>query len=177
MLACQRSQSWLLCTVQRAPARVVIPAGLQLKARVERRSYHKPQLSSTLISRISARPQSGAMASMEGVSRVQSREHAGHAHHHHDNTYLTSANKNDAGVRITRIGLWVNLGMAIGKGVGGYAFNSQGALGNQPLLDTDFDHAHPLIDSSICRRRAQPYRSCIRLHDPRDCFIGPEEAV
>ncbi|PSK57789.1 Metal tolerance protein C1 [Elsinoe australis] len=49
----------------------------------------------------------------------------GHGHHHHDNTYLTSTNKNDPGVKITRVGLYVNLGMAIGKGVGGYAFNSQ----------------------------------------------------
>jgi Cation efflux family len=58
----------------------------------------------------------------------QRRSHAGHSHshsHHHDNAYLTSTNKKDAGVRITRIGLFVNLGMAIGKGVGGYVFHSQ----------------------------------------------------
>ncbi|KAK4636208.1 Mitochondrial metal transporter 2 [Fulvia fulva] len=52
-------------------------------------------------------------------------EHHHHHHHHHDNTYLTSTNKSDPGVRITRIGLYVNLGMAVGKGVGGYVFNSQ----------------------------------------------------
>ena len=46
-------------------------------------------------------------------------------HHHHDNSYLTSHNKNDAGVRITRVGLYCNLGMAIAKGAGGYYFNSQ----------------------------------------------------
>jgi divalent metal cation (Fe/Co/Zn/Cd) transporter len=39
---------------------------------------------------------------------------------------LVSPNKQDAGVRITRIGLFVNLGMAIGKGIGGYVFHSQG---------------------------------------------------
>jgi divalent metal cation (Fe/Co/Zn/Cd) transporter len=39
---------------------------------------------------------------------------------------LLSKNKNDAGVRITRIGLYVNLGMAVSKGIGGYAFHSQG---------------------------------------------------
>lgn len=57
----------------------------------------------------------------------QVRSHAGHSHghHHHDNTFLTSKNKDDSGVKITRIGLYVNLGMAIGKGIGGYAFNSQ----------------------------------------------------
>ena len=52
----------------------------------------------------------------------------GHSHghgHQHDNTFLTSQNKNDAGVKITRIGLYVNVGMAIGKGIGGYVFNSQ----------------------------------------------------
>ena len=61
----------------------------------------------------------------------QTRSHAGHSHghgHSHDNTYLTSQNKNDAGVSITRIGLFVNLGMAIGKGVGGYLFHSQALI-------------------------------------------------
>ncbi|KAI1378323.1 cation efflux family-domain-containing protein [Hypoxylon crocopeplum] len=60
---------------------------------------------------------------------TQTRSHSGHkhghGHHHHDNVYLTSQNKNDAGVRITRIGLYSNLGMAIAKGVGGYVFNSK----------------------------------------------------
>ncbi|KPI45009.1 Mitochondrial metal transporter 2 [Cyphellophora attinorum] len=67
------------------------------------------------------------------MAKTQKREHAGHAHGHghshgHDNTYLTSSNKNDAGVKITRIGLFVNLGMAIGKGVGGYVFHSQALI-------------------------------------------------
>ncbi|KAF1947193.1 hypothetical protein EJ02DRAFT_440413 [Clathrospora elynae] len=56
---------------------------------------------------------------------AQTHSHAGHSHHHHDNSFLLSTNKNDAGVRITRIGLYVNLGMAVSKGVGGYVFNSQ----------------------------------------------------
>ncbi|KAL6913080.1 hypothetical protein FSHL1_010762 [Fusarium sambucinum] len=46
-------------------------------------------------------------------------------HHHHDNAYLTSGNKDDPGVRITRLGLVSNLGMAIAKFAGGYAFNSK----------------------------------------------------
>ncbi|QDS72152.1 hypothetical protein FKW77_004389 [Venturia effusa] len=58
------------------------------------------------------------------LTQTQARGHAGHSHNH-DNTYLTSTNKADAGVRITRIGLFVNLGMAIGKGLGGYYFHSQ----------------------------------------------------
>ena len=58
-----------------------------------------------------------------------SRHHGGHAHHHHhNNTYLTSTNKKDAGVRITRIGLYVNFMMAIGKGLGGYFLNSQALI-------------------------------------------------
>jgi hypothetical protein len=61
---------------------------------------------------------------------TQNRGHAGHGHghhhHSHDTTYLVSSNKKDAGVRITRIGLYVNLGMALSKGFGGYVFNSQG---------------------------------------------------
>jgi hypothetical protein len=62
------------------------------------------------------------------TSRQQKRGHAGHHHHNHshDNSYLTSTNRQDAGVRITRIGLYVNLAMAVGKGIGGYVFHSQG---------------------------------------------------
>jgi hypothetical protein len=61
------------------------------------------------------------------TTQTQARSHAGHSHHHHhDNTFLLSRNKSDAGVRITRIGLYVNLGMAVSKGFGGYVFNSQG---------------------------------------------------
>ncbi|KAK6432966.1 mitochondrial metal transporter [Oleoguttula sp. CCFEE 5521] len=52
------------------------------------------------------------------------RSHSHHSHSH-DNTYLTSTNKADPGVRITRLGLYVNLGMALLKGTGGYVFNSQ----------------------------------------------------
>ncbi len=65
---------------------------------------------------------------MAALSQTQTRSHSGHSHHHHDNTYLTSTNKNDAGVRITRIGLYSNLGMAVAKGVGGYVFNSQSMI-------------------------------------------------
>lgn len=61
------------------------------------------------------------------TSSTHTRHHGGHSHHHHkhDNTYLISTNKKDAGVRITRIGLYVNFLMAVAKGVGGYYFNSQ----------------------------------------------------
>lgn len=78
----------------------------------------------TTLSRNGRRPSLFALM----TSTVQTRLHGGHSHshsHQHDNTYLTSTNKKDAGVRITRIGLYVNLVMAIGKGVGGYYFNSQ----------------------------------------------------
>lgn len=62
------------------------------------------------------------------ATATQSRAAGGHHHHHHDNVYLTSTNKNDAGVRITRIGLYSNLGMAISKFVGGYMFGSQAMI-------------------------------------------------
>ena len=62
-------------------------------------------------------------------SKTQQRHHGGHSHsHRHDNTYLTSTNKKDAGVRITRIGLYVNFLMALGKATGGYFLNSQALL-------------------------------------------------
>ena len=61
------------------------------------------------------------------TSSIQTRQHGGHSHagHRHDNTYLVSTNRKDAGVRITRIGLYVNFLMVIGKGIGGYVLNSQ----------------------------------------------------
>lgn len=63
------------------------------------------------------------------MALTQTRPHSGHSHsHHHDKAYLTSTNKTDAGVRITRVGLFVNLGMAIGKGIGGYIFHSQALI-------------------------------------------------
>ncbi|KAI0383010.1 cation efflux family-domain-containing protein [Hypomontagnella monticulosa] len=71
---------------------------------------------------------------------TQTRQHSGHKHghgHHHDNVYLTSHNKNDAGVRITRIGLYSNLGMAIAKGIGGYAFNSKAMVADAVHSLTD----------------------------------------
>ncbi|KAI0195358.1 cation efflux family protein [Xylaria flabelliformis] len=79
------------------------------------------------------------------TSVTQTRTHSGHNHshghhhhgHHHDNVYLTSTNKNDAGVRITRIGLYSNLGMAVAKGVGGYAFNSQAMVADAIHSVTD----------------------------------------
>lgn len=67
------------------------------------------------------------------ASTQQQRDHGGHSHghhHHHDNTYLTSKNKSDAGVRITRLGLYTNVGMAISKGIGGWYFNSQALVRN-----------------------------------------------
>ena len=50
---------------------------------------------------------------------------------------MTSANINDAGVRITGIGLFVNLGMAIGKGIGGYIFHSQALIADSFHALTD----------------------------------------
>ena len=72
-------------------------------------------------------PRSGGAMGAQNQIRSHSGHHGHHGHHHnHDTTYLTSSNKQDAAVRITRIGLYVNLAMAIGKGIGGYVFHSQG---------------------------------------------------
>lgn len=76
------------------------------------------------------------------MAASQTRSHGGHSHgpghhHHHDTTYLVSQNKKDAGVRITRIGLFVNLAMAIGKGIGGYMFHSQALVADAYHALTD----------------------------------------
>ncbi|RDW61847.1 cation diffusion facilitator family transporter [Aspergillus mulundensis] len=71
---------------------------------------------------------------------TQTREHGGHGHHHHHhhgNTYLTSTNTHDAGVRITRLGLVANLAMAIGKFIGGYVFHSQALIADAYHALTD----------------------------------------
>lgn len=85
------------------------------------------QLTSTALTPSSAR-RPLLYTSVKLASSQQQRDHRGHSHghhHHHDNTYLTSKNKADAGVRITRLGLYTNVGMAISKGIGGWYFNSQ----------------------------------------------------
>lgn len=58
------------------------------------------------------------------ASVTQKREHAGHDHHHHDNVYLTSADKDDPAVRVTLLGLYTNIAIAIIKWVGGYYTHS-----------------------------------------------------
>lgn len=86
-------------------------------------------LNHRLPTRPSSSPSPFAGTSSNTITMEQTRGHFGHSHHghhhHHDTTFLTSTDKNDAGVRITRVGLFVNLGMAIAKGVGGYVFNSK----------------------------------------------------
>lgn len=74
------------------------------------------------------------------LTQQQQRAHGGHSHghhHHHDNTYLTSKNKADAGVRITRLGLYTNVLMAISKGVGGWYFNSQALVRGTPVREIE----------------------------------------
>lgn len=75
------------------------------------------------------------------MTQTRGHGHHGHSHHHHhhhhDNVYLTSTNKNDAGVRITRIGLVANLCMAIGKFIGGYIFHSQALIADAYHALTD----------------------------------------
>ncbi|KAK6361196.1 hypothetical protein TWF730_004940 [Orbilia blumenaviensis] len=70
-----------------------------------------------------------------------SHSHGLFSHHHHhnpaDNIFLTSKNKADAGVRITRIGLFVNVLMAISKGFGGWYFHSQALIADAMHALTD----------------------------------------
>ncbi|KAJ9634059.1 mitochondrial metal transporter [Coniosporium tulheliwenetii] len=58
------------------------------------------------------------------VSVTQKREHAGHDHHHHDNVYLLLTDKNDPAARVTLLGLYSNIAIAIMKWVGGYYTHS-----------------------------------------------------
>lgn len=94
-------------------------------------SLRSPHQWSHIVHRIrkpTASAGSTKMATAQQTILGQARTHMGHSHshdHNHDNTYLTSTNRDDPGVRITRIGLYVNLAMAIGKGFGGYVFHSQ----------------------------------------------------
>lgn len=86
------------------------------------------------------RPRSIQRGPVTPLAMAQTRGHGGHGHHHHhhhDNVYLTSTNKNDAGVRITRIGLVANLAMAIGKFIGGYVFHSQALIADAYHALTD----------------------------------------
>ena len=93
---------------------------------------------------------------MSGLT--QHRHHGGHAHgpghhHHHDNTYLLSGNKKDAGYRITRLGLYVNVGMAVGKGLGGWAFHSQALVADAFHALTDMvSDLMTLATLSVARR-------------------------
>ena len=110
--------------------RTDLPARLRLQLRVLRTATKETRRPSTSLINWSWTahrrrhiPPSGTVM----ATQTQTRGHAGHHHHGaHDNAYLLSSNKKDAGVRITRIGLYVNLGMAVGKGLGGYVFHSQG---------------------------------------------------
>ncbi|EOD42998.1 Mitochondrial metal transporter 1 [Neofusicoccum parvum] len=72
------------------------------------------------------------------MSATQTRAHAGHGHghghghHHHgtDPSLLLSKDKGDAAVRITRLGLLLNVVLAIGKGFAGYYWNSKMLIGD-----------------------------------------------
>lgn len=76
----------------------------------------------------------------------QTRDHSGHHHHHHGlghahshgaDPYLTSKDRTDPGVRITRVGLYVNLAMVVSKGIGGWVFNSQALVADAFHAMTD----------------------------------------
>ncbi|TKA69919.1 hypothetical protein B0A49_10718, partial [Cryomyces minteri] len=137
-LSCTRSHELgrlRLSLASKSPLSPLLNGSLAIQNRVLRTSSSPttPEAPSTLLPRplvnwssTAFRSRSLAASITSTTAKMQTRSHVGHSHHHHhDNTYLTSTNKKDAAVRITRIGLYVNLGMAVGKGVGGYVFNSQ----------------------------------------------------
>ncbi|KAL5051165.1 cation efflux family-domain-containing protein [Aspergillus fruticulosus] len=112
-------------------------------------SYPPPSLSSNVrarplppLSLLTASTTTITPSTTLPVMATQTREHGGHGHHHHHhhhhgNAYLTSTNKHDAGVRITRLGLVANLAMAIGKFIGGYVFHSQALIADAYHALTD----------------------------------------
>lgn len=81
----------------------------------------------------------GASHTNDGASHTNDHTHGnddhdhthtlfGHSHHHQHNELLSTSLesiKSNPGVRITWIGLFVNVGMAISKGLGGVYFHSQ----------------------------------------------------
>ncbi|KAI1854713.1 hypothetical protein JX266_000831 [Neoarthrinium moseri] len=107
---------------------------LQTSAHPQPNSASSPVTPSFLSSR---RRRNRSFPIMASQTRAHGGHHHGHHHHHHDNVYLTSSNKSDAGVRITRLGLYSNLGMAISKGIGGVVFNSQAMVADAVHSVTD----------------------------------------
>ncbi|KAK9471014.1 uncharacterized protein V1510DRAFT_421397 [Dipodascopsis tothii] len=74
-------------------------------------------------------------AAFSVAARVRAPDDHGHSHsifhshsHGSENAVLLTGDKNSPAVRITRIGLFVNLSMVIAKGFGGYVFASQALL-------------------------------------------------
>lgn len=66
------------------------------------------------------------MSTTAPPTRAHSHHHGhGHSHSHGPDPFLVSKDKTDPGVRITRIGLYVNVFMALSKGAGGWYFGSQ----------------------------------------------------
>ncbi|KAE8152484.1 cation efflux family-domain-containing protein [Aspergillus avenaceus] len=135
----------------------VLPSRAQLRVlrtSTLSRSRHKNSnsanslLSSVSVNASSSLPPSSLITANTPLHLMatQTRGHSGHGghghhhhhhHHHHGNVYLTSTNKNDAGVRITRLGLVANLAMAIGKFIGGYVFHSQALIADAYHALTD----------------------------------------
>ncbi|CAE7002831.1 Mitochondrial metal transporter 2 [Pyrenophora teres f. teres] len=63
-------------------------------------------------------------------------------HHHHDDSLL-SKHKNGASVRITKIGLYVNLGIAVSKCLGRCVFNSRALVADAIHSLTDRQQFFP----------------------------------
>ncbi|KAJ6016905.1 hypothetical protein N7451_000284 [Penicillium sp. IBT 35674x] len=125
------------------PLRCRLRPSLHSRIKLTRGSDQRRVLTSlpSLLISLKSFPSYVRRSSVTPLPMTQTRSHAGHGHghhhHHHDNVYLTSTNKNDAGVRITRIGLVANLAMAISKFIGGYVFHSQALIADAYHALTD----------------------------------------
>lgn len=90
------------------------------------------------------------------MSATQTRGHGhghGHGHHHHhgtDPSLLLSKDKSDAAVRITRLGLLLNVVLAVGKGFAGYYWNSKSAFSPPWTFPPSNQLLRPLYCSAWC---------------------------
>ncbi|KAF4301897.1 Mitochondrial metal transporter 1 [Botryosphaeria dothidea] len=122
-----------------APSALFAPSSpRRLRVAVSSTPSNCPRCSSVFTTALARTPQSLRQLRKlnPAMSAIQTRSHAGHSHghghhhHHTDPTLLLSKDKNDAAVRITRLGLYLNVVLAIGKGIAGYYWNSKMLIGD-----------------------------------------------
>ena len=141
-------------------------------------TYHLPPRTTTsfkLATSQQARDHSSHRHDHDENDHDHSHSHSvfGHHHHHGTDPFLTSKDKTDPGVRITRVGLYVNLGMAITKGFGGWVFNSQ-ALVSLPMARAPWSGlADENCEDCRCVPRVDGYG--LGHHDAGDRLIRAQD--